>query len=823
LTGQAGRGELVTRQILVGPCGRSTRFAPWFFRKLAFGVAFAQTPVVITVQRLANTEAASTPTGAADAQQGVAGLAQLFAALLASATLADAHNPHHPTEVLQSYGAEEDGDPAVDAEETRAVVRDTSGERTEPRTVDPAGEALDRSSVEHNPVPTRPAGRLLNAEIPIAASEPSTEAGRETRDSVALVVGDETPEGRAAPVPAARPSAPASREAGQIAPATAGARRTRGVAKPVFSTAMTLAPVEAARKTADRAESLPSGQPAAAAELGAQRRAPEGSADDSGHVDIHDADDPRGTPPLGTTSSAAPADPAPQRSPRPSPKSDSAVEQPSDDQRDAGTPDEGPGTSPIARPLQQPSMLEPPPEPRPAPQPGPEPSPFAPTPYAHPAHSVAAPQTEHGGARSPQGAPESSSGSSSLPPSSAAELSDAFGGADAVPAAAKKGRPGLSAAPESPAPGNASLPQALHDAGRLQLELGRNPVPSPLIHKISTVFPQDGTGAPRNEPLSDDEGGANAALTLAAAGREHALRPRRMSLEAASHGKPAAAPSPLRNGGRGAPMEAPQDQSSEAGGHNPDPDPGREHGPSDRKFKLAAAGSREFATVGSQQQAPGGDQMHVNETSPRAGAAAALDRNGTLDQSAAKVDPRMELVVESREISAPIAGLSGAHLALRAADPASPAQPPSDAQAAAFRRVEAMLDSRPSEPSRLQLVVHDDQLGRVSVRLVERAGLVDAMLRADQPQTAKQLSDSLLHLTDALARGRTSADLEDARMEPGRSDAGRNESGRDDARRDEAGRRDSERRREQRRRARQEAALAAAGAIFSTNPISQGA
>jgi len=61
-------------------------------------------------------------------------------------------------------------------------------------------------------------------------------------------------------------------------------------------------------------------------------------------------------------------------------------------------------------------------------------------------------------------------------------------------------------------------------------------------------------------------------------------------------------------------------------------------------------------------------------------------------------------------------------------------------------------------------VLHDDRLGRVSLNLTERAGLIDLMVRADRPATVRTLQDSLPALVEQLAQRNFRA--EDPRYAP---------------------------------------------------------
>ncbi|MEZ5396825.1 MAG: hypothetical protein R2724_29130, partial [Bryobacterales bacterium] len=60
--------------------------------------------------------------------------------------------------------------------------------------------------------------------------------------------------------------------------------------------------------------------------------------------------------------------------------------------------------------------------------------------------------------------------------------------------------------------------------------------------------------------------------------------------------------------------------------------------------------------------------------------------------------------------------------------------------------------SRHDDRTRFQLVVRDERLGRVSLNLTERAGLIDLMVRADKSPTARALQTALPTLVDSLAR-----------------------------------------------------------------------
>jgi len=52
---------------------------------------------------------------------------------------------------------------------------------------------------------------------------------------------------------------------------------------------------------------------------------------------------------------------------------------------------------------------------------------------------------------------------------------------------------------------------------------------------------------------------------------------------------------------------------------------------------------------------------------------------------------------------------------------------------------------------RLNLVVQDDRLGRVALRLVERGGILETIVRAQHARTGRALSEGLPYLIESLA------------------------------------------------------------------------
>ncbi len=86
------------------------------------------------------------------------------------------------------------------------------------------------------------------------------------------------------------------------------------------------------------------------------------------------------------------------------------------------------------------------------------------------------------------------------------------------------------------------------------------------------------------------------------------------------------------------------------------------------------------------------------------------------------------------------------------ARPAAPPRTEPAPEPAATTRLEAAeLDPRP-ERTQFRIVLRDDHLGRVSLNLTERAGLIDLMVRADKGSTVRVLQDSLPALVDQLAQ-----------------------------------------------------------------------
>ena len=69
------------------------------------------------------------------------------------------------------------------------------------------------------------------------------------------------------------------------------------------------------------------------------------------------------------------------------------------------------------------------------------------------------------------------------------------------------------------------------------------------------------------------------------------------------------------------------------------------------------------------------------------------------------------------------------------------------------RLIELASLARRARGAEMNIVLNDDRLGRVSLRLVERSGLVDAIVRTNTTRTAQALSESLPALIESLSRG----------------------------------------------------------------------
>jgi|GEM_PF-6136351 len=93
--------------------------------------------------------------------------------------------------------------------------------------------------------------------------------------------------------------------------------------------------------------------------------------------------------------------------------------------------------------------------------------------------------------------------------------------------------------------------------------------------------------------------------------------------------------------------------------------------------------------------------------------------------------------------------------AVRAFD-ASPAGRPAPPLTASAERVDAALQvaaselRRSPEATRLTLRLEDDRLGTLALRLAERSGGVEVMLRADNTTAAKQFLNNLPQLYESL-------------------------------------------------------------------------
>jgi flagellar hook-length control protein FliK len=77
-----------------------------------------------------------------------------------------------------------------------------------------------------------------------------------------------------------------------------------------------------------------------------------------------------------------------------------------------------------------------------------------------------------------------------------------------------------------------------------------------------------------------------------------------------------------------------------------------------------------------------------------------------------------------------------------------PAEEPQGAQNA---KVDLAMLQKKSGSHQMDLWLRDNELGRVSLRMVERAGLVSAVVRADNQRGAELLSGSLPQLLESLS------------------------------------------------------------------------
>ncbi len=81
-----------------------------------------------------------------------------------------------------------------------------------------------------------------------------------------------------------------------------------------------------------------------------------------------------------------------------------------------------------------------------------------------------------------------------------------------------------------------------------------------------------------------------------------------------------------------------------------------------------------------------------------------------------------------------------------AADPAAAERPE-----AIERVVEMATLHRKSQANQMNVLLRDSRLGRLSLHLVERAGLIDTIVRSDNARTGSLINDNMLQLVEALA------------------------------------------------------------------------
>jgi flagellar hook-length control protein FliK len=64
---------------------------------------------------------------------------------------------------------------------------------------------------------------------------------------------------------------------------------------------------------------------------------------------------------------------------------------------------------------------------------------------------------------------------------------------------------------------------------------------------------------------------------------------------------------------------------------------------------------------------------------------------------------------------------------------------------------EALIEAT-RETRRIHVLLQDEQLGRIALRMVDRAGLIHAVVRTDSPRAAQLVSDSLPALIESLSQ-----------------------------------------------------------------------
>ena len=106
-------------------------------------------------------------------------------------------------------------------------------------------------------------------------------------------------------------------------------------------------------------------------------------------------------------------------------------------------------------------------------------------------------------------------------------------------------------------------------------------------------------------------------------------------------------------------------------------------------------------------------------------------------------------------------------------------KPSADSTRAIERFVEMASLQKKLGANRMNVLLHDERLGRIVVRLTERAGLVDAMVRADSTRAREVIAEHLPSLIESLGRRGLQAFA---------SANGGQDSGRDEAYRQQGGR-----------------------------------
>ena len=105
-------------------------------------------------------------------------------------------------------------------------------------------------------------------------------------------------------------------------------------------------------------------------------------------------------------------------------------------------------------------------------------------------------------------------------------------------------------------------------------------------------------------------------------------------------------------------------------------------------------------------------------------------------------------------------------------------KPSADSTRAIERFVEMASLQKKLGANRMNVLLHDERLGRIVVRLTERAGLVDAMVRADSTRAREVIAEHLPSLIESLGRRGLQAFASLGGQDSGRDEAYRQQGGR---------------------------------------------